>query len=433
MLMIRAGDVQVIVCVEVTRLFRKPLEAEVLIDLVWTKKTTFHTVVTTRGGYYDLRTSAGRKALRNEVNAAAGESDGISDRVRAKKGALARKGMPNGGRRPYGFEPDHIKHRDAEVKVMQEQADRLMAGESAIHVIADLNERGTPTAEGGKWTKATMINMLRRKRYGEWGDTGKGIRVHKGAEYQAVWDAVFDRVTFEKLQVALKVDGQLAAQRGVPRKYLLTGFLFCGVCKSRLGGSMKRDRPHEPNKPRYKCKVHDAFGKRTGCAKVSRLAEPLDDLVTNAVLFRLDSPEFAAIWAESEDDSTHLKAALDEHQTQKTKIDNLIDDYYGSNPDGLSREQFMRAKTAAEAALHQAERTVEKHSAKRALVGIPIGHTIAEAWKRRSDDLGWQRQAISLVVDRIIVHHGGGKPRYECRDGRVFKFDPDQVEIRWKL
>lgn len=340
MLLVRASGVDVITCVEVTRLFRKPLEAEVLIDLVWSKKTSFHTVVTTRGGYYDLRTSAGRKALRNEVNAAAGESDGISDRVRAKEGALARKGMPNGGRRPYGFESDHIRHRDAEIKVMQEQADRLMAGESAIHVIADLNERGIPTAEGGKWTKATMINMLRRKRYGEWGNTGKGIRVHKGAEYQAVWDCVFDHVTFERLQATLKVDDRLAAQRGIPRKYLL-GFLFCGECNSRLGGSMKRDRPHEPNKPRYKCKARDAFGRRTGCAKVSRLAEPVDDLVTRAVLYRLDSPDFAAIFAESEDDSTRLKAALDEHQAQKIKLDSLIDDYYGSNPDNLSREQYV--------------------------------------------------------------------------------------------
>ena len=31
------------------------------LDLVWTKKTTFHTVVTPRGGYYDLRTSLDAK------------------------------------------------------------------------------------------------------------------------------------------------------------------------------------------------------------------------------------------------------------------------------------------------------------------------------------------------------------------------------------
>ncbi|MFD8318493.1 recombinase family protein [Kitasatospora purpeofusca] len=89
MALVRASGVDVILCVEVTRLFRKPLEAEALIDLVWSKKTSLHTIVTTRGGYYDLRTSVGRKAIRDAVNTAAGESDNISDRVRSKKAAQA--------------------------------------------------------------------------------------------------------------------------------------------------------------------------------------------------------------------------------------------------------------------------------------------------------------------------------------------------------
>ncbi|WP_328365547.1 recombinase family protein [Streptomyces sp. NBC_00445] len=118
----------VVLCVEVTRLFRKPLEAEVLIDLVWSKKTSFHTILTTRGGYYDLHTSAGRKAVRDAVNAAAGESDNISDRVRLKKGALARRGKPNGGRRAYGYVADGITVRESEAVIIREMTKRPMAG-----------------------------------------------------------------------------------------------------------------------------------------------------------------------------------------------------------------------------------------------------------------------------------------------------------------
>src|SRR5437763_4833335 len=172
-----------------------------------------------------------------------------------------------------------------------------MAGQWMLNVITDLNDRGVPTAENGKgWTKGTAVNMLRRKRYGEWGDSGKGIRVHNGAEYQAVWDAVFDRLTFEKLQAALKANEQLAARRGNPRKYPWVGFVVCGNCGAKLGGSMKRDRPHMPNQARYKCKIHDAFGKKTGCGGVTILAEPLEDLITEVLIYRLESADFAAIY-----------------------------------------------------------------------------------------------------------------------------------------
>lgn len=403
-----------------------------MIDLVWTKRTTFHTVVTTRGGYYDLRTSAGRKALRDAVNAAAGESDNISDRVKVRKATLARRGMPNGGRRPYGFEPDQIAHRGSEIAVIREVADRIIKGESARRVFADLNERGVPTAEGGRWTKGTMTNMLRRKRYGEYGSSGKGIRVHKGVEYKAVWSAVFDRVTFEKLQAALRANEQMAATRGEPRKNLLTGFVYCGACGRRLNGIVKQDHPGQPKKARYTCRPYDAYGRATGCARVSVMAEPLEDLVTEVVLWRLDSDEFADVFAESKDDSTKLRTALDDHQAKKTRLDELIDSYYGDNPDSLTREQFMRAKSAGEASLHAAEREVEKYSAKRVAVGIPIGQTIREAWNNNQDDLGWRRQVLQLAgVHKIVIHPSRLKPRYECHNGKVFKFHRERVEFEF--
>jgi site-specific DNA recombinase len=433
MTLIRSSGVDVVLCTQATRFTRWPLEAEVVIDLVWRKQTSFHTILTTRGGYYDLRTSAGRKAFRNEITAAAGESDQNSDSARVKKAALARKGMPNGGRRAYGFEPNGIDHRESEIAVMYEMADRRIRRESPRHIICDLNDRGIPTAEGGKWTKATMDNMLRRKRYAPYGDTDRGIRVHKGVEYKAVWKAVFDTVTWEKLQAALNAHDHLTAKRGNPRKYLLAGYLYCNECQSVLGGSMKRDRPHQPNMPRYKCKVYDGYGRRRGCAKVSILAEPLEDWVTQCVLERLDSPELAAIFAEGDDGSAQLKAALDANQIQKARLDELIDDYYGSNPDGLTREQFMRAKSAAELALATTEAEVEKHSAKHAVVGIPIGQTVTEAWLHNTD-LGWRRELIGLVVDQIYIKHGGGKPRYECKySDKAYKFDPNRVVIQWKV
>jgi hypothetical protein len=77
--------------------------------------------------------------------------------------------------------------------------------------------------------------------------------------------------------------------------------------------------------------------------------------------------------------------------------------------------------------LDKNEREIEKCSSRRAAIGIPIGQTIREAWKR-NDDLDWRRQILGLVVDKIYVHHGGGKPMYKGK----WKFDPNQIEIIWK-
>jgi len=432
--LVRRSEVDVILCVEATRLFRKPLEAEILIDLVWSKKTSFYLVATTRGGYYDLRTSVGRKALRDAVNAAAGESDNISDRVRAKKAALARRGMPNGGRRPYGFEADHIAHRPEEIKVMHEMADRVIKGESPNWVFGDMNERGIKTAEGHEWTKGTMVNMLKRKCYAPYRDTEYGIREHHGVEYKAVWKAVFDPVTWHKLQIALRADKAMGDLRGNPREYPGTGFLFCGNCGKKMGGSMKRDRPHLPNMPRYKCKIYDSFGRKTGCGSVTILAVPLEDLIANAIIFRLESADFARIYAEDEAETNLLRAALDDQEAKKQRLDELIDQFYGENPDGLSREQFMRAKASAELALKRAEEEVEKYSSKRAIAGIPLGENLREVWQKRMQDIGWVRQMWGTLIDKVIVHQGGGKPKFKCTFSDLeVKFDPERVEIIWKL
>jgi site-specific DNA recombinase len=260
--------------------------------------------------------------------------------------------------------------------------------------------------------------MLKRKRY-------IGVREHKGAEYPAIWKPILTLEQFELVQAVFRANDQLHGRRGNPRKYLLAGYAYCGSCGAKLGGCMKRDRAGEPNKPRYKCLPYDSTGRRTGCAGVSRLAEPLEDFITETVLYRFDSEDFARIFAETAEDSTQLKTLLDEHAAKKAKLSALIDGYYGDNPDDLSREQFMRAKSSAEASLEKAEREVERTTSKRALAGVPIGMTLRDAWQK-NESLDWRRSIIGLLIDKIVVNPGGGKPRY-----KTWRFDTDQIDVSW--
>ena len=52
---------------------------------------------------------------------------------------------------------------------------------------------------------------------------------------------------------------------------------------------------------RYACKKYNTRGEVVGCCKVFRIAEPLEELITDAVLLRFDSPAVAKALAPVED------------------------------------------------------------------------------------------------------------------------------------
>lgn len=99
----------------------------------------------------------------------------------------------------------------------------------------------------------------------------------------------------------------------------------------------------------------------------------------------------------------------------------------------MSREQKTRGKARAEAKLKGIDDEIDQLNRGHKVSSlIPLGQTLREAWEN-TESLHWKRAIIGTVIERIIVHPGGGKPIYECTyfDG-IFKFDPDQVDIKWK-
>lgn len=81
-------------------------------------------------GEYDLTTANGRKTFRDQLNAAAYESDRLSTRVKRGKRVKATRGEPNHSWRPFGFEQDGVTVRESESVVLREMVARVLAGES---------------------------------------------------------------------------------------------------------------------------------------------------------------------------------------------------------------------------------------------------------------------------------------------------------------
>ena len=51
-----------------------------------------------------------------------------------------------------------------------------------------------------------------------------------------MWPAVFNAVTWEQMQLKIKLSADKFADRRKARKYLLTGLLYCGKCGFSLNG-----------------------------------------------------------------------------------------------------------------------------------------------------------------------------------------------------
>ena len=72
--------------------------------------------------------------------------------------------------------------------------------------------------------------------------------------------------------------------RRAPRRYALSGLLRCGKCGNTLYSAARQTTR------RYVCLSGPDHG---GCGRLTVVAEPVEELIAKAVLYRLDTPELA--------------------------------------------------------------------------------------------------------------------------------------------
>jgi site-specific DNA recombinase len=414
---VRAGGIECIVITEMPRLYRR---LEELLELMHLAETTaLQRIETTDGNYYDLSSGMGVHNAVAAVNTAVLESRRTSDRMKRKRRAEARAGRAHGGHRPYGYEKGGIVVNEAEADIIRECRDLILAGEPSLGVVRTLNEREVPTARGGKWHIRTLQQILTSRRIA-------GIRTHNGAEYPAAWPAIISKEDSDRLRLILG-DRRLPKNR-TPKTYLLSSMVYCGICAKPLIASGARRNGVTQRK--YRCRGKDSSGNVYGCGKIVRTAEPLEMLVTEAVLYRCDSPEVAASLRDAE--RPEAGVLMDEYNARKLKLRDLVEDYASGL---LNREQLAQAKAVVEEALERTKSRLAKLESGRALASIPVDKTIREAWE--SGSLTWRRSLISLLVEKVIVMPswpGGARWRSsDERDNREWAFDPSAIKIVWRV
>lgn len=409
---VKAGEIDCIVAYKVDRLGRRLRTMIDLYDLLLESNTTIQLVA----GDIDLATSHGiamaqMAAVMAENYVRTSREANLRSRVQK-----AEKGGRHLCRRSYGWEDDGMTVRESEAIVVREICSRLIDGESPTSIAMDLNKRGFKTVQGKNWTGIGVRKCGTRA-------SNAAIREHKGElYYNGQWQPIVTRETWEQVMLAITNRQQLSYKRGVGRKYLLTGFLFC-ACGNKLSATVgSGDR-----KPSYRC--HSMLSNaptRTGCGAVSRGIAPLEDFITEMLLARLDSPgmmEALSLTSTDKEQTTKLLAERDGLTTSAARLN----EHYFSPDNALTDLEYRKLKRDIETKLEAVTRSLNRITYKTTISKVDVNKTLRQTWEEASVE--WRRSFIELFIESITVHpysHPFKRVYY-----KQWRFDPDLIEIKW--
>ena len=390
-----------VVVYNLDRLTRRPIELEEFTILCEKAGVTQVATVTSD---FNLGNDDGLFMARITAAVAAKESGRKSERLRRKHEQLAEQGRPNGGyMRPYGYGPDRLTVVESEAHVIRDLVARYVAGESLRSLAAWLNAEEVAPVGGGQWRTPTLRAMVSSGRIA-------GLREHHGQVVgAAVWPAIITPA--QRAQVLARMTAGTVTGRRTPRRYVLSGLLRCGKCGGRLYSSARGDRR------RYVCMAGPDHG---GCGRLTVVAPPVEELVAAAVLFRLDTPEFAdALAGRAATDAQHaaLVAELQADRSQREELARMWSDR------AITSEEWRAAREPLDKRIRDAERRLERTGPAPALAGwVGNASELGDRWA----SLNLERQAaiIAAVLDHAVI--GPGTPGARS-------LDPERVHPVWRL
>jgi DNA invertase Pin-like site-specific DNA recombinase len=404
---VRAGKVQAIIAWSADRLTRTPTENEAIIVLADQYQLQLATVT----GPVDLGTPAGRMHFRQLGIIARFESEHRGDRVAAWHDRVAAKGGWHGGPRPFGhrYAPSGgLELDEAEAAEIRRAATAILAGASLWSIARAWRERGIVRPVSAKpFTVTQLDHLLRAERLAGW-------RVHQGARYPAAWPAILSGEQHEALTALLDSRGHRGRRA---RRLLLSGILRCGRCGTVMRGSpIVGRRGHR--EPGYRCDEQAG-----GCGRTHRLAKPLDDFITEAVLVALATPKLRQRFEQQQTDQAarDLGAAIN---ADRARLDGLRDQL----ADGiLDPPDFAHAKRRITDRMTLARAELARLAGRGALADLPDTYdALVETWEGFGDDLDRRRRIIAAVIEDLVC-----KPV-----GRGVRFDPEQADrhlaITWR-
>ncbi|MEX5300873.1 recombinase family protein [Kocuria sabuli] len=389
---IEARAIDALIVWDVDRLTRTPRELEDIIDLA----NAYGLELLSIGGDIDLATPQGKLTARVKGSVARHETDQQSRRIKRKIQEKAEKGEPH-GMVPYGFqrtyqqdESGSRRHgrdipKPAEADIIREITRRILAGQSLRSTVQLLNERGNPSPRGGRWSSATLRQVLLR-------GTNAGLRTHRGEVVgKSTTEPILSEDDYYRLVSVLK-DPTRRAQLGTTPRHLLTGIAECGLC----GGKMRRLKGVE----RAGKKGPEAYGCRD-CFKIRRSMALVDAYVEGVVIALLTRPDALAALAVGNPDRAR------EAQTRAEAINARLLNAADQFAEGvISAEQMARISAKLRPQLDEARESLACFAPVTSVAQM-AGPDAASRWAAAS--LPMKRELIDALMTVTILPAGPGR------------------------
>lgn len=227
---IKAGNVQAVVCTEISRISRSVIDFHQFLKLLKQYGVGFISL----REQFDTATAQGDFLAGLFILLAQYEREQISERTSANLRARTRRGLFNGGYL-YGYRPrpgqkGYLDIDERQASIVRNIYEQYLELGSYSSVVDWLNMRGYQPRSGEKWCKNSVLTILRNPSYISKKKVG-------GELLPMVWDPIIDEKIWYRVQDLL--DRSHETRRKCPQEneghiFLFRGILYCAHCKKFL-------------------------------------------------------------------------------------------------------------------------------------------------------------------------------------------------------
>lgn len=333
----------------------------------------------------------------------------ISARTREAVAFMAREGRHRGGLPAFGWiAAPHPEQRGFRLvlhptrsAVLRSIIERVLAGESTVSVVDDMNRRSVESPEGKGWAPDSARKLLRRPIL-------RGMQVHRGHLVRGTdglpirpHEPLIDDATWYALQAELD-RRSIRGGNNARHPYLLRGLVVCDLCGVRMNRASQEGKPSV-----MVCGRRSRTGERCPGVAVGRLR--LETLVVERFL-RI----FGDLPVTEEETVQEAEGGLREVERSLAAVmEQMATVEPGTDDDDVLQEQRKL--------LYRERKRLRSLPSAPTVHVVKTGETVAQVWER--EDVEGRNRLLEGHIAAVRIRKGS-----RGRHG----LDPNRVDVRWK-